>query len=304
MKIKSLFAGSLLLIGFAACQTQNDKTDTGITYKVYSNGGTEKVDSGSLVSVNYILTLERPGHTDSMLANTAVMGGPERILMKKPSKEENDIVSKTMREVIYKMSKGDSAIFTIPVDSIDEKIKANMDFLKQGGSLKWNLTIAEILSKEAFHDKQKEAQVQLEEYLVKIKQDNAEQAVKDSIIITDYAKKNNLNGTMLPSGLYYVITKEGEGAFPMPNELATVDYKGYLVNGTVFDNSFERGQPIEVPLGMGRVIPGWDQGLLYFKKGSEGKLLIPSYLAYGKQGNERIPENSVLIFDIKMVDIK
>ena len=84
----------------------------------------------------------------------------------------------------------------------------------------------------------------------------------------------------------------------------TVNYRGTLTDGTQFDSSYDRNEPFTTQIGIGKVIPGWDQGMLGMKKGGKRKLTIPSELAYGAQANGKIPANSTLIFEIEMLDIK
>ena len=83
------------------------------------------------------------------------------------------------------------------------------------------------------------------------------------------------------SGLYYTITKEGEGEHPPKGANVSVHYKGTLVDGTVFDSSYQRDQPIEFSVGVGQVIPGWDEGILLLNKGAAARFVIPSHLGYG-----------------------
>jgi peptidylprolyl isomerase len=123
--------------------------------------------------------------------------------------------------------------------------------------------------------------------------------------IETFAKANNMQLKTLPSGLNYVIETEGTGAQAQAGKTVSVHYTGKLLNGTKFDSSVDRGQPIEFPLGVGQVIKGWDEGIALFKVGGKGKLLIPSYLAYGEQGSPPvISPNSVLVFDIELVNVK
>ena len=105
------------------------------------------------------------------------------------------------------------------------------------------------------------------------------------------------------SGLYYKITKEGNGATPEKGAKVSVHYKGTLVDGTVFDSSYQRDQPIEFAVGIGQVIPGWDEGIMLLSKGAGARLVIPSNLAYGSQGaGGVIPPDATLIFDVELVD--
>lgn len=107
------------------------------------------------------------------------------------------------------------------------------------------------------------------------------------------------------SGLRYQIINEGSGAKPNKGQNVSVHYKGSLVNGTVFDSSYKRKQPIEFPVGAGHVIEGWDEGLLLLNQGTKAQFVIPPHLAYGdREVGGVIPANSILIFDLELVDIK
>lgn len=105
------------------------------------------------------------------------------------------------------------------------------------------------------------------------------------------------------SGLYYKIThKSGSGIKPVKGKNVAVHYIGKLEDGTVFDNSYGRGEPIEFPIGVGYVIPGWDEGIRLLEEGDKATLVIPSYLAYGESGaGGVIPPNANLIFDVELV---
>ncbi len=105
------------------------------------------------------------------------------------------------------------------------------------------------------------------------------------------------------SGLYYKITKAGEGAQPEKGAEVTVHYKGTLVDGTVFDSSYQRKEPIKFSVGVGQVIPGWDEGILLLNKGAAARFVIPSQLAYGAQGaGGVIPPHATLVFEVELVD--
>jgi peptidylprolyl isomerase len=106
------------------------------------------------------------------------------------------------------------------------------------------------------------------------------------------------------SGLQYIEIEEGTGPAPKAGEVVSAHYIGMLEDGTEFDNSYERGEPISFALGQGRVIPGWDEGIALMKLGGKAKLIIPPELAYGKQGaGEVIPPDATLIFEVELVAI-
>jgi len=131
------------------------------------------------------------------------------------------------------------------------------------------------------------------------KKKTVDQPATDEKIITDYISANKLSATATGSGLYYVIKSQGSGKQPNANSTVKVNYKGYLTNGNVFDQSASAG----VSFSLSQVIPGWQEGIPYFKNGGKGILLIPSALGYGATAQASIPANSVLIFDIELLGV-
>ena len=117
--------------------------------------------------------------------------------------------------------------------------------------------------------------------------------------IIQYIEDNNLNATRSNSGLYYVINNEGSGARPTSTSNVTVDYKGYFLDGVVFDESNSNG----ISFRLNEVIQGWTEGITYFKEGGNGILLVPYNLGYGESGRGSIPGGSVLIFDIRLLSV-
>jgi FKBP-type peptidyl-prolyl isomerase-like protein/uncharacterized protein DUF4440 len=106
------------------------------------------------------------------------------------------------------------------------------------------------------------------------------------------------------SGLRYVDLVIGTGESPKKGQTVTVHYTGTFENGSKFDSSLDRGQPITFPIGMARVIKGWDEGLMSMKVGGKRKLIIPADLAYGAAGRGPIPPNSTLIFEVELLGIQ
>ena len=117
--------------------------------------------------------------------------------------------------------------------------------------------------------------------------------------ILEYIEDNNLSATKSNSGLYYVIINEGTGTRPTSNSNVTVAYKGYFLNGTVFDQSNSDG----ISFGLNQVISGWTEGIQLFKEGGEGLLIVPSNLGYGANGRSGVPGGAVLVFDIKLISV-
>ncbi|MFT4851282.1 MAG: peptidyl-prolyl cis-trans isomerase A (cyclophilin A) [Sediminicola sp.] len=107
------------------------------------------------------------------------------------------------------------------------------------------------------------------------------------------------------SGLYYKHIQKGDGVKANKGQTVAVHYKGMLPDGSEFDNSYKRGNPIEFPIGTGQVIQGWDEGILLLNKGDKARFVIPAHLAYGEAGaGGVIPPNATLIFDVELMDIK
>lgn len=103
------------------------------------------------------------------------------------------------------------------------------------------------------------------------------------------------------SGLQYIVVKEGTGEYPKPEQQVKVHYAGTLIDGTEFDSSYKRGEP--ATFGLRQVIPGWTEGLQLVKPGGKLKLFIPASLAYGEQDRPSIPANSVLVFDVELLEV-
>nr|WP_314267865.1 FKBP-type peptidyl-prolyl cis-trans isomerase [uncultured Moellerella sp.] len=115
-----------------------------------------------------------------------------------------------------------------------------------------------------------------------------------------YAKEKGVEKTK--SGLLYKIEKAGTGAQPKEKDTVVVHYKGSLIDGTEFDSSYTRNEPLTIPLDS--VIKGWTEGMQHLKKGGKMQLVIAPELAYGEAGVPGIPANSTLIFDVELLDIK
>ena len=111
--------------------------------------------------------------------------------------------------------------------------------------------------------------------------------------------------TSTESGLLYFDFEEGEGVTPEAGQVVAVHYTGWLEDGTKFDSSLDRGTPFTFPVGMGYVIPGWDEGVSTMKTGGVRQLVIPAELGYGKEGaGGIIPPDATLIFEVELLEIQ
>jgi FKBP-type peptidyl-prolyl cis-trans isomerase FklB len=148
---------------------------------------------------------------------------------------------------------------------------------------------------------QKDSQVFLSQYMANQQKVRGEANGKEG---SEFLKKNKEQAGVvtLPSGLQYKVITEGKGAKPKSTDTVTVDYEGTLVNGKVFDSSYQRGQPVSFPVS--GVIKGWTEALQLMPEGSTWNLYIPANLAYGEQSpSPNIGPNSTLVFKVHLISI-
>jgi FKBP-type peptidyl-prolyl cis-trans isomerase len=303
---KSLLAILVLLVGavtLTSCKKTKVTEVDGIEY-TYVKEGNEKAPNGEFLLYNFeVLTA-----TDSVLISTADNPYPGYM-------QANDsmAIKSGMDEIFLNLRKGDSIAFESTAKLIfGENLPP---FLTAEDVIKVRLGAFEIMNQEAiqaYFDKVMAAEE------VKRSERATERFAEEDKMIQEYIKEKGLNAQKTESGLYYVIEEEGTGDPVTPGTTMSVNYAGYLLDGSLFDTSIEalarennvfiEGRPYEplpVSVGMGQVIPGWDEGLLLLKKGSKGKFIIPSPLGYGENAmGEKIPANSILVFDVDVADVQ
>ncbi|KAA8996349.1 FKBP-type peptidyl-prolyl cis-trans isomerase [Affinibrenneria salicis] len=181
---------------------------------------------------------------------------------------------------------------------------------KLGIKLDKELLVAGV--QDAFADKSKLSDEEIEKTMqgfetrvkaaaqAKMQQDAKDNEEKGTKYRNAFAKEKGVKKTA--SGLLYQVEAAGTGAAPKDSDTVVVNYKGMLVDGTEFDSSYKRGEPVSFRLD--GVIPGWTEGLKQVKKGGKIKLVIPPALAYSDTGVPGIPPNSTLVFEIELLDIK
>lgn len=192
------------------------------------------------------------------------------------------------------MHVGDSATFIFDADTFFYHMGIEKPF--EGKELYLTFKLNERISKAEVDAIMAEQEAQYNAYI------EQERAKEDSLM-QNYIAKNKIKVAPTASGLYFIPKKAGKGAQAMAGQKVAVNYVGKLLDGTEFDNSYKRGEPIEFVLGQGRVIPGWDEGIAMMKEGEKAVLLIPSKLAYGENGNQVIPPLSPLVFDVELVKV-
>lgn len=174
----------------------------------------------------------------------------------------------------------------------------NIDF--DAAALNQALKDAAAGKNEMSKEDMQNAMMKLQEMAMKKQQEAADTNAKAG---KDFLEKNkSAEGVKTTaSGLQYIMEKEGTGASPKKDDVVKVHYKGTLTNGEQFDSSYDRGQPAEFPVS--GVIPGWTEALQLMKPGGKAKLFIPPELAYGPSGRPGIPPNSVLVFEVELIEV-
>lgn len=133
--------------------------------------------------------------------------------------------------------------------------------------------------------------------------DLSQEGAQDSVAQQEQASNTNAMEEDTITELNVETTQEGSGPAAEAGDTLSVHYEGRLTDGTIFDSSYRRNEPLEFQVGTGRVIPGWDQGLLGVRAGQKLRLEVPADMAYGSQSVGPIPANSALIFDVEVVEV-
>ncbi len=274
-----------------ACNVNYEKTPSGLVYKIFPGKGTEKPKAGEFVKFHLQYTI---GDKDSVLNSS---------FGKIPGYSPVDTSQRsqyTFMEIIPLMSKGDSAVVKLSVDTLkNRKFIPDYDatFVK-GGTITCRLKLMDVFATDSLMmaDYQKESDFQKD---------------REGQEIIAYMAKNNLKGEKTKNGAFVIIETPGDAAVKADSGMiAVIKYKGYfLSDGTVFDTNLDSSKghtdPIEVPVGAHQVIQGWDEALPYFGKGAKGKVIVPSMMGYGSQGRgPEMPPYSNLVFDMEIIDVK
>ncbi len=293
MKKTTLITFAMLVAiatGFVSCEQKGDskfdgyeKTDDGLYYKFHVKGNeTVKPQVGDYLTIDMIY-----GTEDSVFFNSKDIPQAMKLPMIDP------VFQGDIYEGMSLMSIGDSATFICNADSVFTKLfrmsalPPGLDTIK---NLYFTIKMNNIQNEEEFK-KSQEAELE-------------QMKAQESIQRNDYLAENYPDAQPVASGLYFIDTKEGTGSSPQSGQKVKVHYKGMLLDGTVFDSSYERGQPFEFTLGQGQVIKGWDEGIAMMRKGGKAVLILPSEIAYGTRGGGSIPPYSTLVFEVELIDIE
>lgn len=305
MKKTILVLGLASTFLFGACQ-QMKTGEGGLKYRIVENAGNEKAQPGDLLSVSLIIKSDR----DSLLTDTYAIGLPQIINIAPDSLP--GMYPGDHNSMFSMLGEGDSAIFFLDLDTMAARTgQPKPDFIDH--HVVFNVKVHKHFKKGDLTDSALYAEVNtyFDGEIAKLKD-------SEQVRIDNYVSKNNLTTEKSSSGLQVVFIEKGSGELPRPTDTVVVNYTGSLTTGKVFDTSIqanaEKGgimnpmrtyEPAKFAIGVGQVIQGWEEGLMLAPKGSKFKLIIPSALAYGEQGDIRsqIPPYSPLIFDLELIDI-
>ncbi len=282
-KIIALACFFVMITTVYAQKINYKKSDKGIRYSfVKSNKGAKiKLDDIVFLQIKYATD------KDSVLFDSWKMGGPIQLKVSKPTFKGD------LMDGLNLMTAGDSVLFLFSADSMFTKT-FNMplpEFIKPGSDLKFTVKIDRITTEEVLRADE-----------IKIEK---EKNMEEQKAIEQYIADNKLTPVTTPSGLKYVMYNEGTGAKAEAGKTVRVHYTGKLLNGTKFDSSYDRNDPIEFKLGQGMVIKGWDEGIALLKEGGTALLIIPSNLAYGSRGaGGVIPPFAPLTFEVELVSVQ
>jgi FKBP-type peptidyl-prolyl cis-trans isomerase FkpA len=284
--IFAFFCAAFML---ASCDSQKS-TPNGLKYTIIKDsvGPTGELDG--FVMFDYMIKTSK----DSLLFSSFESGQPV------PSPITAPTYKGCIFEAFQILSEGDSALFIVQADSFflktmgGDKLPEKVDPKDQ---LNFTIKVRKMYSKKQVEEERKKAEMQ--------NQQSMEMAVAqmkaDSTTIVDYLAKNNIKAQRTPQGVYLDFKKVNkQGINLIKGDSVQVNYVLKLLDGTEIENS--KGHPFTLALGYGQVIPGWEDALLQMKKGEKAVVYIPSPLAYGERGNRGIAPNTILVFEIEILD--
>ena len=282
MNLKTIgYALGITILATACNKYRTQVTESGLKYQIFDHkDDARKAKLGDIMSFHLVLK----NGADSTLRDTYKEGTPQKMVLQAPQYKGS------FEEGLAMLSAGDSAKFLVNADTLFAKIMQPMPpMIKKGSELSFTVKVISILTSEEFQKQQAQA--------------GSKQKAIDNKIIEDYLVKNNLKAKAqkTASGLYYVPEVEGSGPSPAQGDNVKAFYTGKFLDGKEFDSNKGK-EPLQLTIGAGMVIPGWEEGLMLMKKGGKGTLIIPSGLAYGPETYGPIPGNSVLKFEMELID--
>jgi FKBP-type peptidyl-prolyl cis-trans isomerase len=276
---------SILVISCGKRDNQDFKTaDNGLQYQFHQkHDNTDAPQRGDVV----ILSMRYEDEDGNVLFDTKDMDRTYMQTIKAPSHPGGsfeDALSMMHVEdsASFKINAHDFLKFSMKQDNIPDKLDPESDILV-------HVKLKNILSKDNYGEQ--------------ISKNLHVSEKKEMELLDNYLEITNTQASPDSTGLYVITLKEGNGEYPEPGDRLTVHYTGTFISGKPFDTSLGK-EPIQFTLGKEEVIEGWDRGLQKVREGGKARLIIPSKLAYGKEGKGEILPYSTLIFEIELIDVQ
>ena len=297
-KASYLFLFSLVFL--SACNNDEFKRtkEAGNEYKIIPAKGGKLITKGNTMEISMVVK-----YKDSLLFSTADAG------MAQFAPYDTSKFPPIYKEIFSTVHVGDSIVVKSLTDSIMKKGQG-APFMRKGEYIIQTFKILNSYTSQADADKARTAAMAVAEKLTKEKE--TKQIARDDKTLQDYFEKNHIKAEKAPLGTYVEIINQGTGENIDTAHVVSVNYTGRTMDGKMFDSNTDSSkkhvEPIFVNMtndpSMGqKVIAGWNDGLGLLKKGAQAKFYIPSSLAYGTRERPEIPANSILVFDINVVDI-
>ena len=296
---KNLMFLAFAALGLASCNGGFKKGNGGLLYDIHVDKGGAKIKEGDFISLNLVAKTDG----DSVLMSTYEAGHPIVTLLQK-AQANGDIFAG-----VKLLAEGDSATIKTNIDSIYKKGTRRPPF--KGKYIVYEVKIEKVIPKGTLSDTAFNGRITS---YMKAQADVLRKAEPEKV--KKYIADSKLAVTTTPSGLNYVITKQGTGDKPAVGDTAEVLYAAKYLNGKVFETNIKevaqqnktynpamQYKAIRIPVGVKGVIPGWDEGLQLLNKGAKATFVIPSKLAYGEQGYQIIQPFTPLVFDVELVSI-
>jgi FKBP-type peptidyl-prolyl cis-trans isomerase FkpA len=286
-----LSALSILALGTACKNSGFKKTKSGLLYKIIENGKGPLVKRGDVIKIQFVHKLR-----DSVLASS---------YEQMPFYAKVDSVGPVYdpQEIFTMLHKGDSAVVIRLADSLAKKQGMLPEFIKPKDKLILSFRVVEVFTADSIAQKDQMAEMQKAQQRQAQKQESLRgPKVKE---IEDYLAKNKIVAQKAPQGTFVEVKQQGNGAQVDSGKYCSIRYTGKsFPSMKVFESNMEAGkEPFSVVVGTHAVIPGWDEGLKYFKQGGKGTLYIPFFNAYGAQPGPGGQQFENLVFDIEVVSV-
>lgn len=280
---KSVIVIALLIVSITINAQTWIKVDDATAFKfIVKNNNGRKVKPNMVMLVDLLGKAKKANSTeDTIIFNSGSSDKPFYIPTEQPG----------LQKVFYELNDGDSIEIKMIADTFYNKVfnTSSPSYVEKGSAVTLYFHIQQALTKDEIENK--------------VKIQNKSAIIADSLNVIKYC--HQIKGVKkLASGLQFkklITNPKGIGC--KKGSMVSVNYKGWLINGDVFDEN-EKSTPFKLVLGMNQVIEGWEQGLLLMRMGEKYRLIIPWYLAYGTLGNGPIPPFTSIVFDVQLVDIK